>query len=74
METEEITLRVPKDTAESFRNAPAEEQFRIAEIVRYSMNDAAFQERTGRLAETVLEISRESGATQGDVDHILNEE
>ncbi len=80
MQTEEIRLRVPRETAQAYRNAPPEEQQRIAEIVRLSLrtttDDETFQQATERLEQTVKDISHkaaERGATQEIVDEILNE-
>ena len=80
MQTEEIRLRVPRETAQAYREAPPEEQQRIAEIVRLSLcmttDDEAFQQATERLEQTVKDISQkatERGATQEIVDEILNE-
>jgi len=80
MQTEEIRLKVPRETAQAYRNAPPEEQQRIAEIVRLSLrmmtDDEAFQQATERLERTMDEIgarARARGLTDEILQDILNE-
>lgn len=80
MKTEEIRLRVPRKTAQAYRNAPPEEQQRIAEIVRFSVrvmdDEEAFNEATERLERTMDEIgakARARGLTDDILQDILNE-
>ena len=81
MQSEEIRIRVRPQDAKAYREAPKEERKRIDDIVRFSVrvltDEAAFDEATERLEQTVKEISKraaERGATQEIVDALLNEE
>lgn len=80
MQTEEIKMKVSRDTARAYRNAPPEEQDRIQQIVRLSVrllnDDDAFEETTERLERTMDEIgakARARGLTDETLQEILNE-
>lgn len=80
MQSDEIRLQVPKETAAAFLKASPDERRRIQEIVRLAievqMDEGVFQEATARLDQTVQEISEkaaERGATQAIVDKLLND-